>query len=308
MNTRGKYPGIAALFLPTLLWMQGFADAKAPSPYVDPLVWDDLVVRGRVVAVEKDVVPATTWYSPGTLKYGSNRGDVDVISLKIRIFATMRGKVSGDEMTMLHRRFADARDELLFDQGLRAGDDVIVTAAYNEQLANDWIWMDLYAKKQNGWCHFEPERGWSDCETEDGLVQRAGIASLRQVTRLSDVVLKGTIVSRKTVDGSSTRDQEYVVRPVSFVKGATTTDNLMVRALGAISQDQSKWRELLPFEMEVGTSWYLFLMKKDDAFVPAAGRHSALLIKDGRLIERLTVPSKYQPSELERDVRRFSTE
>ena len=308
MNTCARYTGLAALVLPTWLSLNGFADAKAPSPYADPLVWDDVVVRGIVVAIENDAVPAAVWYTPGVLRYQKDRRDVDVTSMRMRIVTVIRGNVLGAELTMLHRRFGDARDELSFDQGLGVGDEAIVTAAYHVQLDSHWVWRDVYAKKQDGWRHFEPGRGWVEPEPERQLLTRAEIADLRRVTEISDVILKGTIVSRKDINGSPTRDQEYVVRPFRFIKGAATTDNLVVHVLGGISQDESRWRELLSVEMEEGTSWYLFLREKGDVYVPAAGRHSALLIKDGRLVERLTVPSKYQPSDLEREVGRFLSE
>jgi hypothetical protein len=92
-----------------------------------------------------------------------------------------------------------------------------------------------------------------------------------------------------------------MVKPDAVLKG---TDRGPVKVLTRIGgADEAKWRMMLPFELEVGTSWYLFLKKSGDAYTPTAGLRSAFLVEGDKLFENLQVPSKFRPRDLESEVR-----
>jgi len=85
------------------------------------------------------------------------------------------------------------------------------------------------------------------------------------------------------------------------------TGNIQLKAEGTVGTEE-EWRLMLPFDLDIGTSWYLFLMKSGDAYVPTAARRSAFKVSGNDLFENLNVPSGHNVSGLEKDLRQFANE
>jgi hypothetical protein len=127
------------------------------------------------------------------------------------------------------------------------------------------------------------------------------------MTRESDLVIRGTIVSGEDVGAPGNSYRAYVVRTDRVFKGPNI-DSIRVSAKRTIGSGDEGWREMLPFDLDAGTPWYLFLMKLDDVYVPTAGRRSAFRVIGTDLFENLNVPSSHSLAGLEKDIRQFAQE
>jgi hypothetical protein len=278
-----------------------------PGVYTDPLRWDDLVVQGKVIAIEYATIPGNDWYSPGILKYKPGAQPVDVLCVRIQVSQVAHGVVQGPEVRITYPRFIDApQQELLFNERVKPGANIIATAGYAPWSKEQWRLRSVFAKSGSDWSQLQ-EAKWSEPITDLQIRERLASVGLSSATREADLVIKGTVVSHRDVDSSPTRDKEYVIRPDALIKGQVD-GNVKLHVLGGLSKDEAKWRTLVPYQLDDGTTWYMFLKRSGDSYLPAAGSRSMLRIEGTNLYENLVVPSKYHARDLEREIRQFTSD
>ncbi len=281
---------------------------EIPAIYTDPLRWDDLVVRGHVTKLEYATLAAEQWYSSGLLKMQKYSQSVDVMYITLAVEQVLRGDAGGPEAVLSQRRFAYARDELAFAERVTIGSEVILTASYVRWPKVRWGLGAVFVETGDGWSRFAvgPPR-WVDPITYEEIQDRVSSVAVPQMTRDSDLVIRGRIMSHTHITEYTRGVDEYAVTVESVVKGEAS-GTILVRSMSGFSRDETKWRTMLPQGIAEGASCYLFLKKNGDVYEPAAGRRSAFRVSDGQLYENAYVPSAYDVRRLERDVREFATE
>jgi len=152
--------------------------------------------------------------------------------------------------------------------------------------------IGIYAKDGNDrWTRqLMPAR--SDFEIEPDTVTNADLrarvenGSLNSVTRRSDVIVRGRVISRQdstyTVKLLHGRMKHHKLQVSEVLKGQVTTRQIEF-VIAEPAEYMPAWSRYTP-PIEVGQEWLVFLKAGDRGLFPFAGRNSLLRIEEDRLI------------------------
>jgi len=249
--------------------------ASTELKFGDPLVYAHVVVRGTVDSVWTEIVPATRW---GGYDAGADF-DVTVVRARITVAEVLRGNVHDKVLVIAHRaRFKVFRKDA----------HVIVAAYLRPQYADASYVIesmdDVVVQKNDAWIRSSSGMKVNLNETRQAISS----TTPEQVTRQSDLVIVGTVleVTKKTaLDGHGRQNpiNLYRVRVESVVKGSAEKGEL---DLVTITQGRYKpnWRTFVPFELEAGETWYMFLRKGPMGYFPVGGERGLLMVSGDKLI------------------------
>jgi hypothetical protein len=269
----------------------------------DCLRWDDLVIRGIVANIAYETIPADEWYSPALRRYEAEPVRVAKITLSVK--QVLRGRVDGAEIVLYARQPQTNQGEIIFNQRVTPGAELLAMGLCNPLRDSAYLMHGVFARSNDGWSRLS-ETGWGSPITQREIEDRVGSVSVPTMTRESDLVIRGTILTGEDVGEPGNSYRAYLVRTDKVFKGSQT-GNIQLKAEGTVGTEE-EWRLMLPFDLDIGTSWYLFLMKSGDAYVPTAARRSAFKVSGNDLFENLNVPSGHNVSGLEKDLRQFANE
>jgi hypothetical protein len=280
------------------------ADGYVPEVYSDPLRWDDLVVRGTVKRIEHGTIPANDWFT----MVDHDGAPVEVTRLTLSVDEMMRGDLADSDLVLTYPRIGSARDELIFNERISVGATVMATASHMVLVSRETIWrmMHIFVRAEGGWSHYE-YRYWSPPIADSEVSHRVESVALPAVVKNSDLIVEGTVVSRREVGPPGDGEWEYRVRPAKVVKG-TAEGDITFRAMRHMSLDESQWRRFLGYELEEGATCYFFLKKSGQEFAPACASTSVWRVRDDRVLRMNDAPTGYRTESFERDIARFAAE
>ncbi|MCI0451273.1 MAG: hypothetical protein L0Z51_02650 [Candidatus Latescibacteria bacterium] len=279
-------------------------DSVFPPVYEDPLIWDDLVVKGNVSKTDLLDLTPEQWFAP-LVEVPKGHGQVQLIEVHLTEIDVLRGFVEPPDVIVVALRPRRAEDELSLNERVRVGEAVFVTARYRADKGL-FVASTIRVRESAGWQNVLGDR-WRDPISETQIRSRVESASVSAMTRESDLVLRGRVVAHRKVGPEGASVDEYEVEPDKMLKGTAGQTVTFLAGGGPSSSDESRWR-LLFTEIDQATTWYFFLKRQDSTYVPTAGWRAAFRVLDGRLFERRDVPSSYTPDRLERVVMQFSNE
>jgi hypothetical protein len=281
----------------------GLQESNTPEIYDDPLLWDDFVVKGIVAKIDHVDMTAEDWFSP-FVDVPQNHGPVQLIRVFFGNQEILRGFVPQSNFSVVAHRPKRAEDELRLNEELRAGETLFVTGRCRPEKGL-YVATTFRVHDSTGWRNVLGER-WQDPLSETEIRNRVASVSVANMSRESDLVLRGRVLDHRKVGPEGSQMDEYEVAPDKVLKG-TVGPSVIFRAGGGIASDESKWRMLF-VELDEGSSWYFFLKRDGSTYVPTAGWRAAFRLDGNKLYERIDIPSNYTPTALERDVVKFASD
>jgi hypothetical protein len=269
----------------------------------DPLTSDDYVFRGSVDRVENVSVPAKEWYPPSMLQPGMS--PVNLVKITFRISKKLRGQAGGPQVVLVYGRPENPRDELVLNEYLAPGADVIATALYRSEKKCFVAGLVLIKKDEKWWSvrGSAPDLPLS----EQALYDRVERVSVPSLTRASELVIRGRIKDRHESGPDGDEQETYTVSIQERLKGSAP-DEVVLKCNRRLSADPASTSTFIPFILEPGTDWYLFLQKAGNEYTVIAGPRALLRIDGDLLYENMKVPSLLNSRDLRQQVARFASQ
>ncbi len=284
MATSARRDGMAWSFLPAIAAVVvgiaiGVSDASQVEGIYpeDPLQVSDIIVRGVI----EDITPIQFDISSGD--FGTEPSFIRGSEIRVRVHAVLRGTWHESRISMV---------VLNDDRSLLKGREYILCGSW-AKYARTFVTgthIGIYANGGRGRWIKRPSP-WGMATEPDTLSTtevraRLERGSLRYVTRESEVILTGTIISERdsayAYNGQNGRTKYYLLQVDAVLKGRVKARYVTV----AIPQ----LREYVPVPIRPtppvrrGEEWLLFLKREDWGAYPFAGRNSMLLIDGDDLL------------------------
>jgi hypothetical protein len=133
--------------------------------------------------------------------------------------------------------------------------------------------------------------------TQQGVISKANDAKIENVTRSSDIVVVGKVISSKdtSVDsetGERIRITEYGLRVEALLKGSLD-DEIVMFFVADMGTRRPKWASYVPFKLDLGGRWIVFLKHGVNGYYPSSGLNSLLrVVQDKVLYDNVVEYSK----------------
>lgn len=270
--------------------------ANLPPIFDDPLLWDDLVVRGKVAGVSAETWQADDWYSISGIRY-SGTDPVRFVRVRIADPQYLRGTTSKSELLVaLNYDYKDLGGEI--DRRLHVGVEVVATAHFRAD-KGIWIATTLLIRDGKKWGRLFGRDSIPESMSDDDITKRVEMVGVPTMTAESDLVIQARVVAAELVGPNGRESYRFVVEPWRVLKG-TAEGRVTINADYGPGTD---WRRMI-YALELAGNYYIFLRRDGDIFVPTAGRRSVFRLSVGeQLIENLEAPSSYSAQTLEDAVR-----
>jgi hypothetical protein len=262
------------------------ADQTIPAlvgiPPEDPLEVSHIVVRGVVESV------TTSQFDLSDGSPGTSPAVFESITAQVRVLETLRGGWTGPDITFV---------ALGDPTSLARGGEYIICGLWNQTRRTFVTGPHIGIFTKDGddrWIEQPRPTGRSGrvhepvALTSADVLARLRSGSLDGVTRQSDVIVSGTVVSKHDSDyviGDGRRGTmtHYRVRVEAVIKGHVTTGHVEF-VVPQVNEYVPEWYRFTYPNIELGQEWLVFLRTGDRGLYPFAGRNSLLLIDEERLI------------------------
>ncbi len=167
---------------------------------------------------------------------------------------------------------------------------------YVEDVEKGWV-----KRTSDPW--IQPEETLTYAEVESRLRR----SSLEGVTEGSDVIVRGVVVSKweadyRSADGRLGAMTHYKLRVSELLKGSASGD-LVEFVVPRVKEYVPEWYRQVPFGVDVGQEWLVFLRKSEYGLYPFAGPSGVLQIKGDDLIFDMNIKYPYKLPEAARIIR-----
>lgn len=250
----------------------------------DPLQDNYLVVRGTVSEVVRAPITLADW----GIKWGTY---LEAWRVSLNVTGVLKGELNQKVVTLT----------LPGNQSpIAPGDDVIVCPRWRDTKSGGTFvinpYLGIYVENDSGrWAKrtsdymIEPMEILAYAE----IMTRIRKSSLESVTAASDVIVHGIIVSKweadyRSEDGRLGAMTHYKLRVSELLKGRASGDFIEF-VVPRVKEYVPQWYRQVPFGIDVGQEWLVFLRKGDRGLYPFAGPSGVLQIKGDDLIFDMTV-------------------
>lgn len=271
----------------------------------DVLWHDDVVIRGPILSVDDEQVLAQEFVPELQME-----GLFSIVRVRIDVQEVMRGRIEKGECDVYIGGSGEGdKKQLLLS--FQPGSEVIVTGSLRSYQGRRHVGLrGAFVYDHDGWREWR-RRDWLNPAPLESVRSRVQGVSVDAVTRRSGLIVSGAIVAADTIEyvptpGNGYAFIHYVVQVREVLKG-TAPDTILVVS---VSQGVEGWATRIPFEMNIGEAWYLFLRPRTlpetgdrTIYTTTAGRWSAYLVSGDNLLERRELPSAYTVQLLESDVK-----
>jgi len=255
----------------------------------DPLLWADAVVMGEVTNVVEAQVPAEVW---GYRSSESADRRIDVSILTLQVQETLSGY---QDMVQIEVYYGGR------DHTFERGEAVILSVFMVPEMGMSYRLrhaVGAFVRSADGWARILPLT-----RRESGIVYslsdiRARLSSVDTATlsAIADIVMIGKVTNIEHAmltadDGTKVDANLHTIEAVRPIKGVTKSADFTVVTVtrGAAAPP---WRTFVPFEVEVGETWYMFLKEFEYGYYPVKGARGLLELRKGELIydRRVSLP------------------
>jgi len=263
--------------------------AESPDNH-DSLLYAPLIVRGVVESYTRGSVPFHEW---GGEELSAEIRDrpFPIRIARVRILEVMKGGYRGQSIEIGVIRTAGDMVELI------EGENYILCLWYRDELRGGSYYLSsarsVFLYSGGGWIHcsdgtiFEPDaiRSLLKTTTIPYLAAHADLVAVGDIRAIEMTTLTGP-------NGERAKVRECTMTVSSVLKGEvvgrTVTFKMIIKG-----QYSPPWRTRVPWAMNVGETWYVFLKKGEVGYYPVGGANGLLKVEGRHLIYDNAVPFPY---------------
>ena len=269
----------------------GVQATRTSRSFYDPLLFDDLIVRGVVQSTSLITIERGEW-SPTTPDIAHE--SMVMMTVQMDVLEVLKGHSEKKQLAFYHALTANLLG------AVKQGGELILCLQIADFFRPGSYALyspdGVFASGEGGWVR------WSDHErlTTYEITERIKESDVEHLIEEAEVIAVGVVTSIRDVrlPGQRVDDLEYTLRIESLLKG--TVEENIIKFVAHKWVLPEPWIPYTPWVIELNQKWYVFLKKRDSYYYPFAGANGLLRIDKGNLVYDNRVEHEYGKAELDR--------